>query len=95
MGRGRVGTLRTLLFWATVEPTPGARNWGLYDEIVANASAQGIRVLPVLFGSPAFAQSPETRYPTRTGGRSAFTRFVTDAVNRYKPAARSGRARTG
>jgi hypothetical protein len=84
MGRGRVGTLRTLMFWATVEPTPGARNWGLYDELVANASAQGIRVLPMLFGSPAFAQTPETRYPINKGARLAFARFVSDAVNRYK-----------
>ena len=84
MGRGRVGTLRTLFFWATVEPTPGARNWGLYDQLVANASAQGVKVLPVLFGSPSFAQSPETRYPIRKAGRRAFARFASDAVNRYK-----------
>jgi hypothetical protein len=85
MGRGKVGTLRELLFWATVEPTPGARNWGLYDELVANASAQGVRVLPVFFGSPGFASPRETRYPIRGGAKQAFARFVTDAVNRYKP----------
>jgi polysaccharide biosynthesis protein PslG len=84
MGRGRVGTVRALLFWASVEPNPVARDWGYYDELVANASAQGIRVLPVLFGSPAWAQTPEVRYPISRRARAAFVQFVSEAVNRYK-----------
>jgi len=85
MGRGRVGTLRMLLFWATVEPSPGQRNWALYDDLVANASAQGIRWLPVLFGSPSFAAQFATRPPVTKSARQAWASFVADAVNRYKP----------
>lgn len=85
MGRGRVGTLRMLLFWATVEPNRGERHWELCDQLIANASAQGIRVLPVLFGSPSFAARSATRPPVSKSARRAWAAFVTDAVNRYKP----------
>jgi hypothetical protein len=85
MGRGRVGTLRMLLFWPTVEPARGQRDYRLYDEIIANASAQGIRLLPVLFGSPSFAASRVTRPPVSKGARQAFAQFIVDTVNRYKP----------
>jgi hypothetical protein len=74
-----------LLFWATVEPSPGQRNWALYDDLVANASAQGIRWLPVLFGSPSFAAQFATRPPVSKPARQAWANFVADAVNRYKP----------
>ncbi len=84
MGRGKVGTLRIILSWANVEPTPGQRNWAPYDEMVANASAQGIQVLATLYGSPGFAASSPMRPPVSTAARAAFAQFVTDAVNRYK-----------
>src|SRR4051794_36490105 len=84
MGRGRVGTLRILLYWPTVEPTRGTRNWGLYDQIVADAALEGVRVMPTLFGSPYFAAPRLTQYPITRGARQAFIQFVTDAVNRYK-----------
>jgi hypothetical protein len=84
MGRGKVGTLRTILFWASVEPNPVTRDWGYFDELVANASLQGIRILPMLFGSPAWAQTPEVRYPISPRARTAFVQFVTEAVDRYK-----------
>ena len=38
----------------------------------------------MLFGSPSWAQHPETRYPISKRGRQAFAQFVTEAVNRYK-----------
>ncbi|MFL5906585.1 MAG: hypothetical protein ACJ75Z_03175 [Solirubrobacterales bacterium] len=84
MGRGKVGTLRVLFYWPTVEPTRGSRNWGLYDQIVANAALQGVRVMPTLFGSPSFAARNLTQYPISRASRQAFAQFVTDAVNRYK-----------
>src|SRR5204862_6241050 len=82
--RRNVGTLRIRLYWATVEPTRGARNWGLYGQIVANAAYEGVRVLPTLFGSPSFAARQLTQYPITRAARQAFIQFVTDAVNRYK-----------
>jgi polysaccharide biosynthesis protein PslG len=85
MGRGRVGTLRMLLYWATVEPNRGERDWALYDKLISNASAQGIRLLPVLFGSPSFAAQFATRPPVTPSARQAWASFVADAVNRYKP----------
>ena len=82
MGRGRVGTLRTLLFWPTVEPSPGQRVWTSYDALVENAAVNGIRVMPTIFGSPGFA-SNRTQAPPRGNARAAFAQFVGDAVARY------------
>jgi len=85
MGQARVGTMRMLLYWGTVEPSRGQRDFRLYDEIVANASAQGVRLLPFLFGSPSFAAPMPTRPPVTPDARQAFAAFAADTVNRYKP----------
>lgn len=82
LGRGRVGTLRFLLYWPTVEPTPGQRVWAPYDALVENAARNGIRVMPTIFGSPGFAAG-RTQAPPSPAARGAFAQFVGDAVARY------------
>ena len=54
MGKADVGTLRSMLSWATVDPTKaqGDYNWGDFDSIVAESARNGITVLPFVFGSP-------------------------------------------
>jgi hypothetical protein len=83
LGRARIGTLRTLLVWREVEPTPGRRNWAAFDSVVENAALNGVRVMPTLFGSPRFA-APRIRFPPKTpAGRAAFARFAAGAAVRY------------
>ncbi|MGH2987529.1 MAG: hypothetical protein ACRDLO_12695, partial [Solirubrobacterales bacterium] len=93
MGEARVGTLRALLHWATVEPAPGARDWSAIDAIVAEAAANEISVLPFLYGTPDWvAQGLDRRrcagdcavYPPRSDAALlSWRRFVGDAVRRY------------
>lgn len=83
MGGAKVGTFRFNLTWSAIEPTPGERRWGDYDRIVAATARSRIRLLPVLYGSPAFVASRETKPPSTPAGREAFAAFIRDAVARY------------
>ncbi|MBS1868986.1 MAG: hypothetical protein JSS99_04935 [Actinobacteria bacterium] len=83
MGRSRVDVFRFNLEWSSVEPLPGRRVWGRYDDLVAGAARNAIRLLPVLYGSPPFAAAHATDPPLTRAARAAFTRFAADAVRRY------------
>src|SRR5215210_3379585 len=52
MGAGRVGTLRQLVLWPSVEHKPGSYDWSYLDFLVANAARNGIEVLPFAYGTP-------------------------------------------
>ncbi len=70
MRQGGAGTYRFALLWPVVEPTRGARNWAPYDEVVTRAARAGLRMLPVLHGSPPFAARRAT-YPPRSRAAGA------------------------
>jgi hypothetical protein len=72
--------LREELLWSVVEPRRGARRWASYDRLFAGAAARGLRMLPLLSDTPAWAVTPNHRLPTRT---EAFGAYVRDAVARY------------
>jgi len=56
MGAGKVGTLRINFVWGAVQPTAGAPfDWSHYDAIIGQAAKNGIRVLPTVYSSPAWA----------------------------------------
>ena len=52
MGAGNVGTMRQLVLWPAVEPSPGQFDWSYLDFVVANSAENDIRVLPFLYGTP-------------------------------------------
>lgn len=80
---GRIGLFRANILWSVVEYRRGARNWGPYDEIVLKAAAAGMRVVPVLVGSPRFA-ARKYQYPPRSArNKKRWAAFVTAAVRRY------------
>jgi Glycosyl hydrolase catalytic core len=83
MGRGRVDVFRFNLDWSTVEPHPGDRAWGHYDQLVTAAARNGIQLLAVLYGSPAFATFHRTDPPISASASRFFARFITEAVRRY------------
>lgn len=82
MGQGKATVFRFNLLWSQVEPSPGARNWGIYDRIFANSARGGVRLLPVLVGSPSFA-AKRTQWPPKSSKRKAFAAFAKEAVARY------------
>jgi hypothetical protein len=78
-----VGTYKLDLLWGKVEPFRRWRQWGEYDQIVADASRAGVALFPTLFSSPPWA-ARNPLYPPRTRAtRRAWLRFVRDAVRRY------------
>jgi hypothetical protein len=95
MGRGRVGTLRTMLSWAGTDPTRADSdyNWSGFDGLVAEAARNRVRVLPFIFGSPTWvARGLDRRRcgascsifaPRHKRALRAWRTFVGDAVARY------------
>ncbi len=83
--RGVVGTLRIPVYWYAVEPRPGRYDFAALDATVGAAAERGIRVLPFVYGSPAWATGGEARPPLAGAGRRAWTRFLGRLVRRYGP----------
>jgi hypothetical protein len=83
MRAAHVGTFRSSLLWSVVEFKRGARNWGPYDQVFADAARARIRLLPVILSSPTFA-AKRYQYPPRSrAALRAYAAFVRDAVKRY------------
>jgi hypothetical protein len=94
MGSGNVGTLRLLVVWPDVEPSPDAYDWSRLDFFFANAAASGIEVLPFLYGTPSWtgvdckgldAETCERVPPLSKAARAAWSDFLQDLVARYGP----------
>jgi hypothetical protein len=83
MGAGKVGTLRINFVWGAVQPSEGSGyDWSHYDAIIGEAAQQGIRVLPTVYSSPAWAAN-RTNYPPDKAHMEAFRAFVSAAAARY------------
>jgi hypothetical protein len=83
MGAGKVGTLRINFVWGAVQPTEGAAyDWSHYDAIIVAAAQEGIRVLPTVYSSPAWA-AKRNNFPPDQAHRNDFRNFVSAAAARY------------
>jgi polysaccharide biosynthesis protein PslG len=94
MGKGGVDTLRQLVLWPTVEPKRDQYNWSTLDYVVASSAANGIEVLPFLYGTPGWARGgckgvaddACMRYPPlKKTAAAAWQDFLRDFVARYGP----------
>jgi hypothetical protein len=85
--RGAVGTVRVPAYWFELEPRRGEYDFDSLDDLVGEAADRGIRVLPFVYGSPAWATSDQARPPLRTAkARSAWVGLLRHLVGRYGPA---------
>ena len=80
VARPGVRVLREEFHWGTVEPRRGARRWAPFDRLVVAAAHRGLRILPLLHGTPAWAERPRHGLPVAT---AAYGRYVHDVVARY------------
>lgn len=86
MDQGNVKHVRTVLRWPDVESRQGTFDWSKYDERFGDMAAHGIKVLPILYGSPRWAESAGTNPPLSSdASRQGWQNFVKAAVNRYGP----------
>jgi hypothetical protein len=90
---GGVDSIRVPISWSSVQPVRGgALNWSDADTLIEAAAAARLDILPFLSTAPSWAVPVDRRLgssaflPVRTGlQRSAWKRFVTQAVLRYGP----------
>jgi polysaccharide biosynthesis protein PslG len=81
---GTVETLRLPIFWSECEPERGKFDFALIDEEVGMAAKQGIRVLPFVYGTPAWLGREEV--PPLSGEALArWKGFLRVLVGRYGP----------
>ena len=84
-----VGVARIEIAWRAVEPDKASGfRWGGVDQRVKRAASQGIRVLPVLFGTPKWVSGTgeHVKSPIESKkGRKRFAGFVSAAAGRYGP----------
>jgi hypothetical protein len=95
MHRAGAGTLRVWMPWSVADPSPptGDFNFGAMDSTVAAAAKQHIRVLPFIWGSPAWVirklddehcgAKCFTYAPRRRQALAAWRSFLSAAVDRY------------
>ena len=72
--------------WSNIEPSSGHWQWSAADKVVGGLAAQGIRVLPVMWGSPGWVASSAITAPVATQKqRDAWSGFLRAAIKRYGP----------
>ncbi len=93
---GVVGTLRVPLYWFECEPAPGDYDFSRLDAVVGEAAAHGIRVLPFVFGTPAWIAADPARPPLGSAvARGAWSSFLRRLVERYGPGGEFWEGRAG
>jgi hypothetical protein len=79
-------TLRMPFFWYQIEPQPGKYDFAELDRVLGEAARTGVRVLPVLYGTPSWISSDPARPPLgRPSPLGAWKSFVLRLVLRYGP----------
>lgn len=80
-----VSTLRILVPWAFVQPSPDQWDWGVVDTMVDSAQAHGMSVLAALNSTPAWATPPSiVPYSGRPDSAAAYGDFAATAAGRYR-----------
>jgi polysaccharide biosynthesis protein PslG len=92
MSANGVGTIRVLFSMPEIEPELGKFAWANTDQLVAAATARGIRVVPTLWGAPDWlnrldgdANCGGRCAPATKSGRDPWAEFAGAVVGRYGP----------
>ena len=89
MARSGVESVRSNIFWSTVEPGPGQYDFSGSDQLVLSAARHGLSLLPIIEYTPAWASSGPVnspvinRFPPKDP--ATFAAFMTAMVDRYGP----------
>lgn len=86
------GVVRLPFNWAQVQQVKGRCrgdvqvgicSWTVLDDAIVNLAAAGIRVLPILYGSPSFVSGKHPSKPPLGGGEARWKAFLKAAAERY------------
>jgi polysaccharide biosynthesis protein PslG len=69
--------------WADIEPEPGRFDWSRWDGLVGASAQQGLRLIAIPIGSPAWATGAPNRPPVGDAASAAYAAFVRAAIDRY------------
>jgi len=79
-------TVRWIMFWPRIESSSGHFDWSVPDKFVGSLAAKGIRVLPIMWGSPRWVEPQAITPPLNTqAARDAWQQYLKKAVKRYGP----------
>src|SRR5689334_2952388 len=79
-------TVRWTMNWSNVQPRAGTWNWSRADAVAGDLAAHGIRVLPVMWGTPRWVARSAITPPIGTRAqRDAWRGFLRAAIKRYGP----------
>ncbi|MDX6581470.1 MAG: polysaccharide biosynthesis protein PslG [Solirubrobacterales bacterium] len=97
MAEGRVGTIRLVIPWGTLDPSakPDEGDFSTIDPIVLQAAEHGIRLLPTIYGTPDWvaeeldhrscAPTCASFAPRSPAALAAWAAFLGELVDRYGP----------
>jgi polysaccharide biosynthesis protein PslG len=92
MAANGVGTVRVQFSMSEIEPVRGQYQFGATDDLVRNAAARGIRVIPTIYGTPGWLNLVDgNEYcgggcaPYSDEARNAWAEFAAALVARYGP----------
>ena len=88
-----IGLIRQTFDWSTIERRRGRYDFSYHDDFVAQAAAEGIRILPVLFNPPRFHRRTRGRATCPPRRAKSFVRFAKALVRRYGPRGKLWRER--
>jgi hypothetical protein len=81
-----VESLRFAFYWSHAQRTRDRPiDWSATDRIVASASRAGLRLLPVVLGTPAWARVNPALAGSRPADPRHYAAFLTELVRRYGP----------
>jgi hypothetical protein len=77
-------SVRIAFYWRDAQPLgPGTIDFAAYDASVLAAARNGLRVLPVVLGAPAWARTDDVAAPPRDP--ADYAAFLSSLVGRYGP----------
>lgn len=79
-------SVRAAFYWYAAQPSgPGAMDFTAYDAVVLDAARRGLRVLPVVHGTPGWAAETPGDAGSRPRDLAAFAAYLRALVGRYGP----------
>lgn len=76
-------TLRFDIAWPSVAPTENTRDWATFDRVFAAARTHGLKMLPILDYTPAWARPAGTSNSNPPTSTAQWSNYVTEVVTRY------------
>jgi hypothetical protein len=76
--------VRWIMFWPRIEARSGQFDWTTPDKLVGDLASRGIKVLPIMWGSPRWLEGRAVTPPLDSKqARDAWKGFLRAAVERY------------